>query len=129
MAPSVLLQLVGPRVAEHVLDRMHEVFPDRFTLSPALSAIAAGCEPVVVEETPWSREQVVEELLEAVADEINRLLQEGVVAEAADVDAALLLGAGWPFFLGGVTKHLDQIGLSQRLFRQTFSEMATGAPV
>ncbi len=129
MAPSVLLQLVGPRVAEHVLDRMHEAFPDRFSLSPALSAIAAGGEPVVVEETPWSREQVVEELLEAVADEINRLLQEGVVAEAADVDAALLLGAGWPFFLGGVTKHLDQIGLSQRLFRQTFSEMATGAPV
>jgi len=129
MAPSVLLQLVGPRVAEHVLDRMHEAFPDRFSLSPALSAIAAGGEPVVVEETPWSREQVVEELLEAVADEINRLLQEGVVAEAADVDAALLLGAGWPFFLGGVTKHLDQIGLSRRLFRQTFSEMTTGAPV
>jgi 3-hydroxyacyl-CoA dehydrogenase/enoyl-CoA hydratase/carnithine racemase len=129
MAPSVLLQLVGPRVAEHVLDRMHEAFPDRFSLSPALSAIAAGGEPVVVEETPWSREQVVEELLEAVADEINRLLQEGVVAEAADVDTALLLGAGWPFFLGGVTKHLDQMGLSRRLFRQTFSEMTTGAPV
>jgi 3-hydroxyacyl-CoA dehydrogenase/enoyl-CoA hydratase/carnithine racemase len=129
MAPSVLLQMVGPRVAEHVLERMHDAYPDRFPLSPALSAIAAGGEPVVLERAPWTGEQVVEEVLTAVADEIHRLLEEGVVAEAADVDTGLLLGAGWPFFLGGITKHLDQIGLSERLFRQTFSEMTTGAPV
>jgi 3-hydroxyacyl-CoA dehydrogenase/enoyl-CoA hydratase/carnithine racemase len=129
MAPSVLLQMVGPRVAEHVLVRMHEAYPDRFPLSPALSAIAAGDDPLAVEEAPWTREQVVDEVLEAVADEIHRLLDEGVVAEAADVDTALLLGAGWPFFLGGITRHLDHIGLSERLFRQTFSDMTTGAPV
>jgi 3-hydroxyacyl-CoA dehydrogenase len=129
MAPSVLLQMVGPRVAEHVLERMHDAFPDRFALSPALSALAAGDDPVVLEDGPWTRQQVVDEVLEAVADEIHRLLEEGVVAEAADVDTALLLGAGWPFFLGGITKHLDQIGLSERLFRQTLSDMATGTPV
>jgi 3-hydroxyacyl-CoA dehydrogenase/enoyl-CoA hydratase/carnithine racemase len=129
MAPSVLLQMVGPRVAEHVLGRMHEAYPDRFPLSPALTALAAGEEPVVLEDAPWTREQVVEEVLEAVADEIRRLLEEGVVAEAADVDTGLLLGAGWPFFLGGITRHLDQTGLSERLFRQTFAEMASGAPV
>jgi 3-hydroxyacyl-CoA dehydrogenase len=129
MAPSVLLQMVGPRVAEHVLGRMHDAFPDRFPLSPALSALAAGDDPVVVEEAPWPRDQVVDEVLEAVADEIHRLLDEGVVAEAADVDTGLLLGAGWPFFLGGITKHLDQTGMSERLFRQTFAEMTTGAPV
>jgi 3-hydroxyacyl-CoA dehydrogenase/enoyl-CoA hydratase/carnithine racemase len=129
MAPSVLLQLVGPRVAEHVLGRMHDAFPERFPLSPALSALAAGDEPVVVEDAPWTREQVLDEVLEAVADEIHRLLEEGVVPEAADVDTGLLLGAGWPFFLGGITKHLDQTGLSERLFRQTFAEMTTGAPV
>ena len=38
MAPSVLLQMVGPRVANHVLERMHDAFPDRFPLSPALAA-------------------------------------------------------------------------------------------
>jgi 3-hydroxyacyl-CoA dehydrogenase len=129
MAPSVLLQMVGPRVAEHVLARMHDAYPDRFPLSPALSAIAEGGEPVVLEHAAWTREQVVEEVLAAVADEIHRLLDEGVVAEAADVDTGLLLGAGWPFFLGGITKHLDQIGLSERLFRQTFSDMTSGAPV
>ena len=128
MAPSVLLQMVGPRVANHVLERMHDAFPDRFPLSPALAAIADGGEPVVVEEAPRSRDRIVEDVLEAVADEIHLLLEEGVVAEAADVDTGLLLGAGWPFFLGGITKHLDQIGMSERLFGQTFSGMHAGAP-
>jgi 3-hydroxyacyl-CoA dehydrogenase/enoyl-CoA hydratase/carnithine racemase len=128
MAPSVLLQMVGPRVANHVLERMHDAFPDRFPLSPALAALADGDEPVVLEDAPRTREQIVEDVLDAVADEIHRLLDEGVVEEAADVDTGLLLGAGWPFFLGGITKHLDQIGLSERLFGNTFADMRAGAP-
>jgi 3-hydroxyacyl-CoA dehydrogenase/enoyl-CoA hydratase/carnithine racemase len=127
MAPSVLLQMVGPQVANHVLERMHDAFPDRFPLSPALASIADGGEPVVVEDAPRGREQIVEDVLDAVADEIHLLLEEGVVAEAADVDTGLLLGAGWPFFLGGITKHVDQIGLSERLFGHTFAEMAATA--
>jgi len=129
MAPSVLLQMVGPRVANHVLERMHDAFPARFPLSPALAAMADGGEPVVLAEAPRSREQIVEDVLEAVADEIHLLLEEGVVTEAADVDTGLLLGAGWPFFLGGITKHLDQTGVSDRLFGHTFAEMQTGARV
>jgi 3-hydroxyacyl-CoA dehydrogenase/enoyl-CoA hydratase/carnithine racemase len=127
MAPSVLLQMVGPRVANHVLERMHEAFPDRFPLSPALESIAAGGDAVVLDDAPRNRDQIVDDILEAVADEIHRLLDEGVVGEAADVDTALLLGAGWPFFLGGITKHLDQIGLSERLFGHTFADMTTAA--
>jgi 3-hydroxyacyl-CoA dehydrogenase len=127
MAPSVLLQMVGPRVANHVLERMHDAFPERFPLSPALAALAEGGEPVVLEQAPSTREQIVDDVLEAVADEVHRLLDEGVVPEAADVDTGLLLGAGWPFFLGGVTKHLDQIGMSERLFGHMFAEMKTGA--
>ena len=38
------------------------------------------------------------------------------------MDAALILGAGWPFFMGGATKYLDQTGVSERLFGQTFAE-------
>jgi 3-hydroxyacyl-CoA dehydrogenase len=128
MAPSVLLQMVGPRVANHVLERMHDAFPERFPLSPALAAMAEGGEPVVLEDAPRTGEQIVEEVLEAVADEIHLLLEEGVVAEAADVDTGLLLGAGWPFFLGGITKHLDQSGVSDRLFGHTFADMTAVAP-
>jgi 3-hydroxyacyl-CoA dehydrogenase/enoyl-CoA hydratase/carnithine racemase len=129
MAPSVLLQMVGPRVANHVLERMHEAFPDRFPLSPTLANYAEGNdEVVVVEDAPWTREQVVESVLEAVADEIHRLLEEGVVEEAADVDHGVLLGAGWPFFLGGITKHLDQTGISERLFGHQLADTRAGAP-
>jgi 3-hydroxyacyl-CoA dehydrogenase/enoyl-CoA hydratase/carnithine racemase len=129
MAPSVLLAMVGPRVANHVLQTMHEAFPDRFPLSPTLANYAAGnAEVVIVDDAPWSRDEVVQGVLDAVADEIHRLLEEGVVGEAADVDTCLLLGAGWPFFLGGITKHLDQTGLSERLFGNTFADMQTAAP-
>jgi 3-hydroxyacyl-CoA dehydrogenase/enoyl-CoA hydratase/carnithine racemase len=124
MAPSVLLAMVGPRVANHVLETMHAAWPDRFALSPTLANYAAGNDEVVlVDDDPWPRELVVKRVLEAVADEIHRLLEDDVVAEAADVDTCLLLGAGWPFFLGGITKHLDQIGMSERMFGHTFASM------
>ena len=123
MAPSVLLAVVGPRVANHVLETLHAAFPDRFPLSPTLASLAAGSEEiVVVEHAPRTVEEIREDALEAIADEIRRLVDEGVVAEAADVDTALLLGAGFPFFLGGITKHLDQTGISERLFGTTFAE-------
>jgi len=128
MAPSVLLAMVGPRVANHVLETMHEAFPERFSLSPTLANYAAGNDEVVIlDQDPWNREEIVERVLEGVADEIHRLLEEGVVAEAADVDTCLLLGAGWPFFLGGITKHLDQAGIAERMFGHTFSDMRAAA--
>jgi 3-hydroxyacyl-CoA dehydrogenase/enoyl-CoA hydratase/carnithine racemase len=123
MAPSALLAMVGPRVANHVLETMHSAFPDRFPLSPTLANFARGDEEiVVVEHAPRSVEEIRRDALEAVADEIHRLLEEGVAAEAGDVDTALLLGAGWPFFLGGITPYLDQTGVSERLFGRRFHE-------
>jgi 3-hydroxyacyl-CoA dehydrogenase/enoyl-CoA hydratase/carnithine racemase len=130
MAPSVLLAMVGPRVANHVLETMHAAFPDRFPLSPTLRNYAEGSdEIVVVEDAPRTRDEIVQDVLEAVADEIHHLLEEGVVGEAADVDTALLLGAGWPFFLGGITKHLDQTGVSDRLFGRPLAEAGAAAGV
>src|SRR5205085_3333333 len=102
---------------------MHDAFPARFQLSPTLANFARGDEEiVVVERAPRSVEEIRRDALEAVADEIHRLLEEGVAAEAADVDTALLLGAGWPFFLGGITPYLDQTGMSERLFGRRFHE-------
>lgn len=116
MAPSVLLQLVGPKVARHVLETLHAAYPDRFPHSPALDALAEGREPAAAEGVARPPvEAITNALLDALADEARHLLQEGVVAEAADVDTCLLLGAGFPFFLGGLTKHLDQTGVSQRV--------------
>jgi 3-hydroxyacyl-CoA dehydrogenase/enoyl-CoA hydratase/carnithine racemase len=116
MAPSVLLQMVGPRVANHVLETLHEAYPDRYPLSPTLASFAAGNEEIVLTgEARRSVEQIREDALEAIADEVRHLLDEGVVPAAADVDACLILGAGYPFFLGGITMHLDETGVSERV--------------
>jgi 3-hydroxyacyl-CoA dehydrogenase/enoyl-CoA hydratase/carnithine racemase len=129
MAPSVLLQMVGPRVANHVLETMHDAYPDRFPLSPTLQGYANGSdEVVVVDNHPRSVEEITDSVLEALADEIRHLLEEGVVPEAADVDTCLLLGAGFPFFLGGITKHLDQTGVSERVLGRPLAEVGAAAP-
>src|SRR5207302_6013185 len=98
-------------------------YPDRFPLSPTLANYAAGSDEIVVAANePRTQEQIVDQVLEAVGDEVRALLEEGVVASAKDVDTCLLLGAGWPFFLGGITKYLDQSGVSERLFGRPFAE-------
>ena len=112
MAPSVMLMMVGPRVANHVLETMHAAYPDRFPLSPALAAIADGEEPVATGDARRTVEEIRRAVLEAAADEIRHMLDEGVVGSPADVDACLILGAGYPFFLGGLTKHLEQLGIA-----------------
>jgi 3-hydroxyacyl-CoA dehydrogenase/enoyl-CoA hydratase/carnithine racemase len=121
MAPSVLLQMVGPRVANHVLVTLHDAFPDRFPLSPTLASWAeGGDEVVVVEERRRTIDEIQRDAVEAIADEVHRILEEGVAASAMDVDTALILGTGWPFWLGGITKYLDQTGVSERLFGHRF---------
>jgi 3-hydroxyacyl-CoA dehydrogenase/enoyl-CoA hydratase/carnithine racemase len=116
MPPSALLAMVGPRVANHVLQTLHAAFPDRFALSPTLQALADGELPSI-EATDGrpSVEELHERVLEALADEARHILDEGVVANAAEIDACLILGAGYPFFRGGITKHLDQTGVSERV--------------
>jgi len=127
MAPSVLLQMVGPRVANHVLHTLHDAFPDRFPLFATLDNLAAGRdEIVVVEHSPRSVDELHEGVLEALADEARHILADGVVAEAADIDTCLLLGAGYPFWLGGITKHLDQTGVSERVLGRPLATLGAG---
>jgi 3-hydroxyacyl-CoA dehydrogenase/1,4-dihydroxy-2-naphthoyl-CoA synthase len=127
MAPSVVLQMVGPRVANHVLETMHEAYPDRFPLSPTLASFAAGSDEIVrTGDALRTVEQIREDALEAVADEVAHMLDEGVVDAAADVDACLILGAGYPFFLGGITKHLDQTGIAERVTGSPLADRRSG---
>jgi 3-hydroxyacyl-CoA dehydrogenase/enoyl-CoA hydratase/carnithine racemase len=124
MAPSVLLQMVGPRVADHVLHTLHEAYPDRFPLSETLANYAEGRDEIAVQgDNRRSVEEIQEAALEAIADEIRHLLDEGVVGSVEDIDTALLLGAGWPFFLGGISRYLDQTGVSDRLFGRPIAEL------
>ncbi|MER7893342.1 3-hydroxyacyl-CoA dehydrogenase NAD-binding domain-containing protein [Micromonospora sp. NPDC094482] len=134
MRPLALLQLVGPAVAYHVGGTLHAAFPDRFGVSENLKRIADSGQPIVVDDRineevakllvvgdqPLTAEQVRQNALDALAQEIRLMLDEGVVAEAQDIDLCMILGAGWPFHLGGVTPYLDRTGTAERVTGQRF---------
>ncbi|HYJ74768.1 MAG TPA: 3-hydroxyacyl-CoA dehydrogenase family protein, partial [Kineosporiaceae bacterium] len=134
MSPFVLLQLVGPAVALHVAETLQAAFPQRYHVSENLRRIVeagrAGIyswdergRPYVDDETRallrqgdtvLTEEQVRERALGALAEEVRLMLDDGVVAEPQDVDLCMILGAGWPFHLGGITPYLDRTGVAER---------------
>ncbi|GAB3080184.1 3-hydroxyacyl-CoA dehydrogenase NAD-binding domain-containing protein [Micromonospora schwarzwaldensis] len=134
MRPLALLQLVGPAVAYHVGGTLHAAFPERYAVSENLKRIADSGQPIVVDDQvnedvakllvvgdqPLTAEQVRQNALDALAEEIGLMLDEGVVAEAQDIDLCMILGAGWPFHLGGVTPYLDRTGTSERVTGRRF---------
>ncbi|WP_030443455.1 3-hydroxyacyl-CoA dehydrogenase NAD-binding domain-containing protein [Actinoplanes subtropicus] len=134
MRPFTLLDLIGPAVAAHVGGVLHEQFPDRFGVSDNLSVIASSGKPLLIDDElnpevvalltvgnqPLTEEQVRTDVLEALAQEIRLMLDEGVVAEAADIDLCMILGAGWPFHLGGITPYLDHSGVAERVTTRRF---------
>jgi 3-hydroxyacyl-CoA dehydrogenase/enoyl-CoA hydratase/carnithine racemase len=128
MPPSALLAMVGPRVANHVLHTLNAAFPERYPLSPTLEALADGEFPSLeAKDGRASVDELHERILEALADEAAHILDEGVVSTAAEIDACLILGAGYPFFRGGITKHLDQSGVSQRVTGRALAELGSAA--
>ncbi|GHF65164.1 3-hydroxyacyl-CoA dehydrogenase/enoyl-CoA hydratase/carnithine racemase [Amycolatopsis bartoniae] len=140
MSPLVLTQLVGPAIALHVGETLHAAFPDRFGVSENLKRFvdsgktavwqwdSTGQQTVDPEvsalwqqgDKPSTEEEVRERALSAIAEEIRIMLDEGVVAEAQDIDLCLILGAGWPFWLGGITPYLDRTGISTKVNGKPF---------
>ena len=145
MSPFFLLQLVGPAVALHVGETLATAYPDRFAVSPKLRALVAAGKTAVyrpdltVDESvaallargddpprpprrgmaggdrPSTAEEVRERALEALAEEIRLMLDEGVVAGPEDIDLCMILGAAWPFHLGGITPYLDRAGIAEKV--------------
>jgi 3-hydroxyacyl-CoA dehydrogenase/enoyl-CoA hydratase/carnithine racemase len=140
LSPFVLLQLVGPAVALHTAETLHEAFPDRFGASEGFAAlVAAGrpgvytwdeqgrprVDPDVAElwrqgEAPLSAEQVLDRARSALAQEIRIMLDERVVAAPQDIDLCMILGGGWAFWNGGITPYLDRTGVSERVTGRRF---------
>lgn len=138
MEPFVLVQMVGPAVAQHVAQTLNGHFPDRFHASEKMGQlVAAGLpgvwlwdqagnktvDPRVAEifgDSPstMTPDQIRDRALTAVAQEARIMLDEGVVAQAQDLDLCMILGAGWPFWLGGITPYLDREGYSNPRFLQ-----------
>ena len=151
MSPFLLLQLVGPAIALHVAETMHGAFPDRFSVSPRLRALVAagktsvygpdlafdpeavallsggdsvarGDGPPNPPGSPSTGPEVLARALEGLAQEIRIMLDEGVVAAAEDIDLCMILGAGWPFHLGGITPYLDRAGISAKVTGAAFRD-------
>ncbi len=132
--PLALLQLVGPAVAYHVGQVLHGAFPDRFPVSGNMRRIAESGLPLLVDDkpnpdldallevgaNPLAAEQVLDNALTVLAEEVRLILDEGVVAEPQDIDLCLILGAGWPFHLGGITPYLDRTGVAERVSGRRF---------
>jgi 3-hydroxyacyl-CoA dehydrogenase/enoyl-CoA hydratase/carnithine racemase len=146
MSPFALLALVGPAVALHVGETLHAAYPDRFGVSENLGRLVAAGKPgvlargpdgpyvdpevaelLVLGPTPSTEEQVRERALAALAQEARLMLDEGVVAQAQDIDLCLLLGAGWPFHLGGITPYLDRTGVAERVTGRRFLPPGIGS--
>ncbi|NUP60038.1 MAG: 3-hydroxyacyl-CoA dehydrogenase, partial [Pseudarthrobacter sp.] len=140
MTPFTLLAMVGLPVAQHVQESLHAAFGDRFPVSANLRKLidnnvtalwetapdgsgaipAATLDLMSVGAEPSTAEQVLRRVQDALAEEIGFMLDEGVVAGPEDIDLCMILGAGWPLFLGGITPYLDRTGASERVNGRRF---------
>jgi 3-hydroxyacyl-CoA dehydrogenase/enoyl-CoA hydratase/carnithine racemase len=144
MPPFVLMGLVGPAIALHVGETLHSAFPERFPLSGKLAKLVAAGKPGVylpdfsldpeaVEifaggTSPSTESEVLARALDALAQEIRLMLDEGVVAAPEDIDLCMILGAGWPFHLGGVTPYLDRTGVAEGVAGSRFLDRGVASP-
>ncbi|MFE4198771.1 3-hydroxyacyl-CoA dehydrogenase NAD-binding domain-containing protein [Paenarthrobacter sp. NPDC056912] len=140
MSPFTLSAMVGLPVAQHVQESLHNAFGDRFPVSQNLQKLidngvktlwvpGPDGTPVIPAETlaimsfgnnPSTGEEVLRRTQDALAEEIGFMIAEGVVAGPEDIDLCVIMGAGWPMFLGGITPYLDRVGASERVNGKRF---------
>ena len=133
MGPLRLIDEVGVDVTDFIFGEMAHYFPDRFVRSTACGQMLAaglkgrkngegrgfyrydgGVETIndgygnpdvgQVGDLACNSEKIVKQLMDVMVDEAERCLAEGVVKSADDVDFALLSGAGFPAFRGGLLR-------------------------
>lgn len=134
MPPFQLMGLVGPAIALHNNETLAKAFPERFyvseklrkvvemkkvayyldrngqqVLDPEVSAIYEEGEKTQV----LAAEQVRERVLAGLAEEARLMLDEGVAQAPMDIDLAMITGAGFQFWNGGLTPLLDRSGVAK----------------
>jgi len=141
MPPFVLVGVVGPAIALHNNESLYGAFPQRFYVSESLRRLVAAGKPgfyiypdgkpvldpevVALMEKPANpvvldAGQVREQVLSALAQEARLMLDEGVVAAPMDLDLAMITGAGFASWNGGLTPLLDRTGISQKVNGKRF---------
>jgi 3-hydroxyacyl-CoA dehydrogenase/enoyl-CoA hydratase/carnithine racemase len=141
MPPFILLGLVGPAIALHNNETLAKAFPDRFYVSENLRRVVAAGKPAIytwpegrpvvdpevealfdkpADPVVLSTEEVRERVLGVLADEARRMLDEGVAQAPMDLDLAMITGAGFQFWNGGLTPLLDREGVSENVTGRRF---------
>ena len=138
MGPYRLIDEVGIDVAAHAGATLGQAFGERMAPARALVSLAKsgrlgrkggrgfylykngkqqGLDPDVYGDmglgAPRSgvrAEDIVERLGLAMVNEAGRVLEDGIVASAADVDLGMVMGTGFPPFRGGLLKYADDRG-------------------
>ncbi len=140
MGPFEVLDEVGLDVANKVAGVLSHAFPDRMPASsPLEKMLSAGRlgrknglgfyrhrgrtrrpDPALRRLLGLTRarrapspEALSERMVLAMINEAARCLEEKVVTDAGMLDVAMIFGAGFPPFRGGVLRHADTLGLAK----------------
>ncbi len=140
MGPLRLLDEVGLDVAHHVSGILHQAFGERMMPAPALARLPetkrlgrkgglgfyryeGGREQAVDpgmyaalglpgERRELARAVIQERCVLVMVNEAARVLAEGIVRDAGDVDLGLITGTGFPPFRGGLLRWADTLGMA-----------------
>ena len=137
MGPMRLIDEVGVDVSDFIYGEMNHYFPGRFqgatvcrrmlaagmkgrkngassgfytyaggkeALNPAMGQFGAGTQSTLTAAA------ITEKLNRVMIDETKRVLDAGVLKTPEDADFALLMGAGFPAFRGGLMRYAQSIG-------------------
>jgi 3-hydroxyacyl-CoA dehydrogenase/enoyl-CoA hydratase/3-hydroxybutyryl-CoA epimerase/3-hydroxyacyl-CoA dehydrogenase/enoyl-CoA hydratase/3-hydroxybutyryl-CoA epimerase/enoyl-CoA isomerase len=144
MGPLNLYDVVGLDTAVHAGRTMYEAFPQRVLPATLVQALVqagrlgqktgsgfytynkknrpqpdptldALVKPFVKKKQDISDDQLTERLFLPMLLEATRILDEGLVRDARDVDLALIFGIGFPPFKGGLLFWADTLGAEKIL--------------
>ncbi len=140
MGPFEVVDEVGLDVAHKVAGVLATAFPERMQPSPALEKLLAagrlgrkngrgfyrhrgrervpdravrGLLGLATGRRTHAGEALAERMVLAMINEGARCVEEGVVAGADQVDLAMVFGAGFPPWRGGLLRHADSFGLER----------------
>jgi 3-hydroxyacyl-CoA dehydrogenase / enoyl-CoA hydratase / 3-hydroxybutyryl-CoA epimerase len=147
MGPLRLLDEVGLDVARHAGAVMAQAFGERLLAPPSLIALdatgllgrkggrgfyvydegrekgvnddmyAALGSAVPARRTALDEADVLDRTLLTMVNEAARIMEDGLVAGAGDVDLAMITGTGFPPFRGGLLRWADSLGMDVVLAR------------
>ena len=143
MGPCRLIDEVGMDIARHAGDSLAEAFGERMAPSASLVALGEsgrlgrkggkgfylyengkdkGVDRTVYADMGQSSRRIspdpdraCDRIVLAMVNEAARILEDGIVGSAADVDLGMVMGTGFPPFRGGLLRYADDRGLAEVL--------------